>query len=119
MQVVKHSDVEPVSPYPGVVRKLTVHKGNGAGGITAGVVHIAPGGMIKPHTHLVEEAMTLIEGRVLGLVGTETTVIEAGSSWLAPANTVHGAKNIGETQATLVIAYPSVEVGATLVDVEF
>ena len=104
---------------PGVIRKLTVDKSTGAGAITTGVVYLEPGGLIPPHTHLVEEAMTLIEGTLKILVGTETDEVSAGSSWHAPANTVHGARNIGEGQATLIIAYPAVEVGATRVDVEF
>ena len=104
---------------PGVVRKLTVDKSTGAGAITAGVVYLEPGGLIPPHTHLVEEAMTLMEGRLKILVGTETDEVSAGASWLAPANTVHGARNIGESQAVLIIAYPAVEVGATRVDVDF
>ena len=63
--------------------------------------------------------MTLIEGKLKILVGTETDEVTARASWLAPANNVHGARNIGDGPATLVIAYPAVEVGATRVDVEF
>ena len=117
--VSRHDDIQGESRGPGVVRKLTVDKSTGAGGITAGVVYLEPGGTIRPHTHLIEEAMTLVEGRLKILVGTETTEIEAGTSWLAPANAVHGARNVGDGQAVLIIAYPSIEVGAFPVDVEF
>ena len=34
-------------------------------------------------------------------------------------NECQRARNVGEGQATLIIAYPAVEVGATRVDVEF
>ena len=115
----RHDQLEGEVRGPGVVRKLTVDKSTGAGGITAGVVYLEPGGTIPPHTHLIEEAMTLVEGRLKILVGTETDEIDAGVSWLAPANTVHGARNVGDGQAVLIIAYPSIEVGATRVDVEF
>ena len=87
--------------------------------MTRGVVYLEPGGTIPPHTHLVEEAMTLIEGKLKILVDTETNEVSAGTNWLTPANTVHGARNIGDGQATLIIAYPAIEVGATRVDVEF
>jgi len=63
--------------------------------------------------------MTLVEGNLTILLGTETDEVSAVTSWLAPANTVHGARNIGDGQATLIIAYPAIEVGATRVDVEF
>ena len=119
VSVSKHEDIKGEVRGPGVTRKLTIDKSTGAGAITAGVVYLEPGGTIPPHTHLVEEAMTLVEGKLKILVGTETDEVSAGTSWLAPANTVHGARNIGDGQATLIIAYPAIEVGATRVDVEF
>jgi quercetin dioxygenase-like cupin family protein len=119
VSVSRHADIPGEVRGPGVTRKLTVDKSTGAGAITAGIVYLEPGGLIPPHTHLVEEAMTLVEGTLKILVGTETDEVSAGTSWLAPANTVHGARNIGEGQATLIIAYPAIEVGATRVEVEF
>ena len=120
IKVVRHDEVPGESRGPGVTRRITVDRSTGAGGITAGIVHLEPGGTIRPHTHLVEEAMTLVEGDLLILVGEETAEVRGGgASWFAPANTVHGARNIGQTTAMLVIAYPSVEVPAFPVDVEF
>jgi len=119
VSVSRHEDIQGEVRGPGVIRKLTIDKSTGAGAITAGVVYLEPGGTIPPHTHLVEEAMTLVEGKLKILLGTETDEVSAGTSWLAPANTVHGARNIGDGQATLIIAYPAIEVGATRVDVEF
>lgn len=119
IKVSRHEDIEGEVRGPGVTRKLTVDRSTGAGAITAGVVYLEPGGTIPPHTHLVEEAMTLVEGKLKILLGTETDEVSAGTSWLAPANTVHGARNVGYSQAVLIIAYPAVEVGATRVDVEF
>jgi quercetin dioxygenase-like cupin family protein len=119
IKVSKHDDIPGEQRGPGVVRKLTIDKSTGAGAITAGVVYLEPGGTIRPHTHLIEEAMTLVEGRLKILVGNETAEVEAGTSWFAPGNTVHGARNIGDGQAVLIIAYPAVEVAAFPVDVEF
>jgi quercetin dioxygenase-like cupin family protein len=119
VSVSKHADIQGEARGPGVTRKLTIDKSTGAGAITAGVVYLEPGGTIAPHTHLVEEAMTLVEGTLKILVGTETDEVSAGTSWLAPANTIHAARNVGDGQATLIIAYPAIEVGATRVDVEF
>lgn len=119
VSVTRHADVPGEVRGPGVTRKITVDKSTGSGAITAGVVFLEPGGTIPPHTHLVEEAMTLVEGKLKILVGTETDEVEAPVSWLAPANTVHGARNIGDGPATLIIAYPANEVGATRVEVEF
>src|SRR5215210_542898 len=111
ISVSRHDDIQGETRGPGVTRKLTIDN-------TAGAVYLEPGGTIRPHTHLIEEAMTLVEGRLKILVGTETTEVEAGTSWLAPANAVHGARNVGDGQAVLIIAYPSIEVAAFPVDVE-
>ena len=119
IKVSRHEEIQGETRGPGVTRKLTIDKSTGAGAITAGVVYIEPGGLIPPHTHLVEEAITLIEGKLKILEGTETTEVSAPASWLAPANTIHGARNIGDGPATLVIAYPAVEVAAFRVEVEF
>jgi quercetin dioxygenase-like cupin family protein len=119
VSVSRHDDIPGEVRGPGVTRKITIDKSTGSGAITAGVVYLEPGGTIPPHTHLVEEAMTLVEGRLKILVGTETDEVSAGTSWLAPANTVHGARNIGDGPATLIIAYPANEVAAFRVEVDF
>jgi quercetin dioxygenase-like cupin family protein len=119
VSVSRHDDIQPEARGPGVTRRITVDKSTGSGAITAGVVYLEPGGLIPPHTHLVEEAMTLVEGTLQILVGTETDEVTAPVSWFAPANTVHAARNVGSGPATLIIAYPANEVGATRVDVEF
>jgi quercetin dioxygenase-like cupin family protein len=119
VSVTRLADIQGEARGPGVTRKLTIDKSTGAGAITTGVVYLEPGGLIPPHTHLVEEAMTLVEGTLKILVGTETDEVTAGTSWLAPANTVHGARNVGAGTATLIIAYPAIEVGATRVEVDF
>jgi quercetin dioxygenase-like cupin family protein len=119
MKIVRHADLPGEERGPGVTRRITVDRSTGAGAITAAVIHLEPGGTIPPHTHLVEEAMTLMEGQLRILVGEEQVEIGAGTSWHAPANTVHGARNVGQTQAVMVIAYPAIEVAAFRVEVDF
>ncbi len=119
MRVVRHDEVAGEQRGPGVIRRITLDRSTGAGALTTAILHLEPGGTIRPHTHLIEEAMTLLEGRLLILVGDETAEIEGGTSWLAPANTVHGARNVGQSQAVMVIAYPGVEVAAFPVEREF
>jgi quercetin dioxygenase-like cupin family protein len=119
LKISRHDDIPGEQRGPGVIRKFTNDRSTGAGGITTGVVYLDPGGVIPPHTHLVEEAITLTEGRVRVLVGEETAEVDAGASFLAPGNTVHAVRNIGDSRAVLVIAFPSVEVAAFPADVEF
>jgi quercetin dioxygenase-like cupin family protein len=117
MNVTYHDEVEAVSPYPGFSRLITMDQQFGSAAITQGMVTIEPGGVIRPHTHLVEESVTVLEGDVRILVGDET--IESNGrrlTFLAPANTVHAVRNIGDRPAQLTMAYPSV--GVTLNFVE-
>ena len=78
------------------------------------MVTIEPGRQSRPHTHRVEESITLLEGRLRVLIGTAE--VEAPATFLAPANTVHSLRNVGATPAVLCIAYPSVNVGTYSVD---
>jgi quercetin dioxygenase-like cupin family protein len=88
----------------------------GSGAITQGIVTIEPGKQSRPHTHRVEESMTLLEGRLRVLIGTEIAEVDAPATFLAPANTVHSLRNVGSAPAVLCIAYPSVNVGTYFVD---
>jgi quercetin dioxygenase-like cupin family protein len=114
-----HAECTAATPFPGVTRTITMDRSGGAGGISTGLVTIEPGGAIRPHTHLVEEAMTVLEGDVLVLVGDERREVRGGGfTVLAPANVPHGFRNIGATIVRIVIAYPSVEVTATAAQVD-
>jgi quercetin dioxygenase-like cupin family protein len=116
MNITYHDELEGVSPYPGVMRTLTMDQKIGSGAITMGMVRVEPGMVIKPHTHLVEESMTLLEGDALLLVGDERLEVRGRrATFLAPGNTVHGLRNIGTTDVVLCIAYPAVGVTAQLV----
>ena len=115
-----HKDLEAVSPYPGIVRLVCMDQHLGAGAITQGMVTLEPGTRSRPHTHRVEESMTLLEGELRVLIGAEVTDVRAPATFLAPANTVHAMRNIGARPALMCIAYPSVNVGTSFVDgIEF
>ena len=62
MNIHYHDEIEAVSPYPGFSRRITMDSKLGSGAITQGMVTVDPGGVIKPHTHLVEEAFTACSG---------------------------------------------------------
>src|SRR5436853_6427855 len=117
MNITYHDELEAVSPYPGLVRMITMDKQFGSAAITQGMVTVEVGGAVKPHTHLVEESITLLEGDLRVLIGDETTEIRGRrATFVAPGNVVHGLRNIGDRPALLCIAYPSVGVAAFLAD---
>jgi quercetin dioxygenase-like cupin family protein len=53
MDLTYHDELTAVSPYPGVSRLVCMDQPFGAAAITQGIVTVEPGGVIKPHTHLV------------------------------------------------------------------
>jgi len=115
-----HKDLDAPSPYPGLVRMICMDQHLGSGAITQGMVTIDPGRQSRPHTHRVEESMTLLAGRLRVLIGSEVTEVQAPATFLAPANTVHAMRNIGTEPVVMCIAYPSVNVGTYFMDgVEF
>jgi quercetin dioxygenase-like cupin family protein len=116
MHLYRHPELETTSPYPGLSRTICMDQHLGAGAITQGMVTIAPGHQTRPHTHRVEESMTLLEGRLRVLIGTEVAEVDGPATFLAPANAVHALRNVGTRPAVLCIAYPSVTVGTYFVD---
>jgi quercetin dioxygenase-like cupin family protein len=121
MNLTYHDQLEATSPYPGFRRMITMDQKFGSGAITQGMVWVEPGGVIRPHTHLIEESITLLEGEARVLVGDETVEIRGRrATFVAPANTVHAVRNIGQGEVVLCIAYPSVGVTLNFVEgIEF
>jgi quercetin dioxygenase-like cupin family protein len=120
MNVCYHDEQEWTERFPGFKRMIVMDQPLGSGAITQGMGTIEPGAAILPHTHLVEESVTVLEGDVRVLVGDET--IESRGrrlTFLAPANTVHAVRNIGDKTAVVCFAYPSVGVAAFPVEMEF
>lgn len=115
-----HKDLAAPSPYPGLVRMICMDQHLGSGAITQGMVTLDPGKQSRPHTHRVEESITLLQGELRVLIGSEVAEVRAPATLLAPANTVHAMRNVGSTPALACIAYPSVNVATYFVDgVEF
>jgi quercetin dioxygenase-like cupin family protein len=115
-----HDELQPDAPYSGCTQLITMDRWLGAGAITQGIVTIGPGAASRPHTHRVEESMMLLQGDVRILVGDEVAEVRGRqATFLAPANTVHAIRNIGETPVVLCFAYPSVDVALDHVTLDF
>ena len=55
----RHQDLERAAPAPGLFRIISMDQSLGSGAITQGMVTIEPGRQSRPHTHRVEESMTV------------------------------------------------------------
>jgi quercetin dioxygenase-like cupin family protein len=119
MPAIFHRDRSFITPYPGVQRMMVADREDGSGAISMLIGIVEPGAAILPHTHPVEEAFTILEGDARVLVGDETFEVRGGgATFVAPGNTVHGLRNIGDVPVKVLGAYPSVNVSATRVDRE-
>jgi quercetin dioxygenase-like cupin family protein len=95
---------------PGVYQIHYLDKASGAGGVSMGIVTLQPGCGLKTHTHKVEDAMIVLEGKGLFLLGENEHPVEAGMAVIAPAGMPHGLKNNGSAPLKIVYTWPSVEV---------
>lgn len=95
---------------PGVFQTHFIDKQFGSGGVSMGMVTIQPGAGIPPHVHRVEDAMVVVEGEGIFLVGEQGIPFKAGMGLLAPAGVRHGLKNNGENPLKIVYTWPSIEV---------
>ena len=110
----RHQDLERTSSAPGLFRIIAMDEKLGSGAITQGMVTIEPGRQTRPHTHRVEESMTLLEGRLRVLIGAEVAEVDAPATFLAPANTVHALRNVGRRASAAVYRVPERERGHVL-----
>jgi quercetin dioxygenase-like cupin family protein len=114
VNITYHDETEAPERFPGFRRMIVMDQSTGSAGISMGMGFIEPGAVIRPHTHLVEESITLLEGDVRILVGQETVEVRGRrATFVAPANVVHAMRNIGNQTAVICFAYPSVNVAAT------
>ncbi len=115
-----HDQLQADVPHSGLTRLITMDRRFGAGAITQGIVTIDPRAAARPHTHRVEESMMLLQGDVRILVGDEVAEVRGRrATFLAPANTVHAVRNIGETPVVICFAHPGVDVALNAVALDF
>lgn len=73
---------------------------------TVGYVEIAPRAANPNHRHhTCSETLFVLEGEIDHLVGDETVHLRSGDVLVVPAGMVHGASNMGDTPARMVVVY--------------
>lgn len=84
---------------------LSSHERSGVDA-TLGYVEISPHTSNPTHRHhTCSETLFLLEGRLDHLVGPETVTLEAGDVLVVPPGLAHGATNIGDSIARMVVVY--------------
>jgi quercetin dioxygenase-like cupin family protein len=79
-----------------------------AEGVTVGHVIIYAGQANPRHSHTTcEEVLYVLRGRLQHSMDDETATLEAGDTLTVAAGVAHGAVNVGEEDAEMIVAYSS------------
>ena len=78
--------------------------------MTVGRAMLPPGGMSPRHFHPnCEEVLHVLQGRILHTIGGDKAGLADGDTMTIPAGVVHNARNIGDTEALLLICFSSAD----------
>jgi quercetin dioxygenase-like cupin family protein len=105
MPYISKDAVETVEIEPNVFVRIMVDQSKGSQGIALVRGRMAPGGFLPPHTHDVEEALTVLEGTALSEIGDQTYDLGPGDAVLLPAHIPHKLTNNGEDDLIFVTAF--------------
>jgi mannose-6-phosphate isomerase-like protein (cupin superfamily) len=108
--VLKSKNAASVELLPGAVQKRYWDETTGAGAVSMGMITLQPGTELKPHSHLVEDAMIVISGSGVFVLEGAETMVTVGDGMLAPANKQHYIRNNGKEPLVVVYTWPSVQV---------
>lgn len=76
--------------------------------ITVGRVIIKAGRSNPRHIHAnCTEVLAMLAGVLEHTIGSDTVVTEAGDTVIVPPGVAHVARNIGQEDADMIVAYPS------------
>jgi quercetin dioxygenase-like cupin family protein len=100
--IISSSQVEPIEMVPGVWRRTLTY------GEQVMIVHffLEEGAVVPPHSHPNEQVGYVVEGEMEMTIGGETFRLQAGDSYLAPANVEHSARAGQRTVALDAFAPP-------------
>ncbi len=109
MPVFPHKDVPERERRPGHKVQNLVGPEQGAKGLTVTISKLDPGAEVPLHTHRIEEAIVVQDGRGIFHLGGENVTVEADATVLVPPETIHGFHNPGPGILTVLAAFPVVD----------
>ncbi len=106
--IVRPEDVPTYSPplHAGTVnRRLVGRDVNGSQSVEVVLGVVEPGGLAERHTHEVEQAMYVIEGRALVEVNGETQECGPGTTCFFPPGIAHRVESLGPGPLRALVIY--------------
>ena len=78
--------------------------------MTVGRATLPPDGMSPRHFHPnCDEVLHVLQGRILHTMGDDEAELATGDTITIPVGVVHNARNIGDTDALLLICFSSAD----------
>lgn len=104
-------------PFPGFQMRALVTKDQGAVSLTVNDVDLEQDGGVAMHIHPNhEEAILVVEGTPVFVLGDETRTLKPGDVCLAPAGVKHDMFNRSEQKAKVVTIFPTTDPQRTFVE---
>ncbi len=108
-RVLKAQEAERIEEEWGTVEWVASRKLTGSD-VTVGRVVIRPGCHNPRHVHhTCQEVLHLLSGCLVHTLGDDVVRLEAGDTIVVPAGMAHNARNVGESDAEMIVAYSSGE----------
>ena len=92
----------PSATSSGLVRQRFIGWPEGAVHTDLSAIALHPGGWLAPHVHSYEEALYILEGDLLFLIGERVHLVTAGDYTLMPTGMRHGLANMGSQPARFI-----------------
>lgn len=101
---------------PGVDRWRIVDSEIGADSLSVADLTINPGATIFNHIHPTEEAMYILDGELIAILGEDEVPVSEGQTVMAPPGIRHGFVNRSDAPARLIAIFPTANMEKTMVD---
>ena len=110
MPVIKKEQIT-AGDLAGNSARVFANKDLGSASLTVTEITVEPGGEIRLHTHPGhEECMVILSGDLQATMGDVVESVSAGDTVIAPADTVHGLKNISGDMAKFLAIFPTTDI---------
>ena len=117
MPIIRGQEAPVSEPFVQVTARSLVNLDAGASSLTVNELALDPKSEIPAHIHPThEEAIFILEGEFVAILGTESNRVNAGDVVLAPQGTRHQLINVGSKKGRIAAIFPTIDVRREMVE---
>lgn len=117
MPIIRGQEAPVSEPFAQVTARSLVNLDTGAFSLTVNELALDPKSEIPAHIHPThEEAILILEGEFVAMLGTESNRVNAGDVVLAPQGIRHQLINVGSQKGRIAAIFPTIEVRREMVE---